>query len=138
MRINKRRLSFGAQDLFEQLGDDTTIKLMKEYGGRYITVPSGYSQNRAYSLLRILEGDELKRLVTYYGGIHLLIPKYDKIAKQTRNRRIKILRMENALYWSIPELAKKFHLTERQIYTILGEEPEEGLNLDLFPRDEIF
>lgn len=129
MTIDKRRLSFGAQDMFDNLGDDITMRLMKHSGGRYINVPPRYRPEGLYALLVFLTVEELQLLIRHYAGERLLVPKYDKIAKQHRDKRIRAVRAKG---FTVDKIAEKFHLTCRQIYTILGESVPEELNYDLF------
>lgn len=129
MTIDKRRLSFGAQDMFDNLGEDITMKLMKSNGGRYINVPPRFRPEALYALLTVLKVEELQLLIKHYAGERLLVPKYDKIAKQHRDKRIRATRAQGH---TIDRIAEKFHLTCRQIYTILGEAPPEDVNYDLF------
>ena len=129
MTIDKRRLSFGAQDMFDNLGDDITMRLMKHSGGRYINVPPRYRPEGLYALLVFLTVEELQLLIRHYAGERLLVPKYDKIAKQHRDKRIRAVRAQGV---TVDAIAEKFRLTCRQIYTILGEVQPEDANYDLF------
>ena len=118
MNIDHRRLPFGTQDFLKYLGDELAFKLMEAKGGRYINVPTQYIDGKDYAVLGFLTDDELKLLIKCYAGENLLVPKYDKIAKQVRDGRIRTLRAEGK---TINELAEMFKLTERQIYTICDE-----------------
>lgn len=124
MNINLRALPFGTQDFINALGDALAFKLMAARGGRYINVPPSYSSGKHYALLSIIDEDELQLLVKHYASECLLVPKYDKIAKQQRDERINELRIEGK---TIDELAELFKLTVRQTYSIVSGDSGEGI-----------
>lgn len=129
MSINTRKLPFGTQDFIQFLGDELAFKLMEFKGGRYINVPPSFVEGKDYPLLTILSESELQLLIKHYASENLLVPKYDKIAKQHRDERIRELRRQGK---TIDELAASFKLTVRQTYTIVGEVLIEQTETDLF------
>lgn len=63
--------------------------------------------------------DHAMKLVEYFGGEALLIPKCSSLIRQVRNKKIRELYDTGG--HSISQLARRFKLTSRQINTVLSE-----------------
>ena len=60
--------------------------------------------------------ESYKRLVEYFGGCQLYIPKWETIVKEVRNKEIK----ENFNGFNYRELAKKYNVSEMTIRRIVS------------------
>lgn len=65
--------------------------------------------------------DNVKKLMDSYGGAYLYIPKSDKLDRAERNERIKA----DFNGYNFRELAKKYHLTEVSIRSIVADKVKE-------------
>jgi Mor family transcriptional regulator len=65
-----------------------------------------------------------------YGGGHVYIPKLDDLLRQMRDARIWEERAAGA---TVSAIARRYGLTERRIYDILGEEISSPPPPSLFP-----
>ena len=66
--------------------------------------------------------DAALKIAKLFGGTHPFIPKLDAFYREGRNQRIRVQYEAGGV--TAAQLALQHGLTERQIFTILGEEPE--------------
>lgn len=66
----------------------------------------------------IIGMDNVKKLMDGYGGAYLYIPKSDKLDRAERNEQIRA----DFNGYNFRELAKKYHLTEVSIRSIVADE----------------
>lgn len=72
--------------------------------------------------------DATLKIVKEFGGAYLYIPKLDGLFREVRDASI---REEFDKGKSVRELARKHDLTDRQIYNILGVQPEDDKTFSL-------
>jgi hypothetical protein len=108
-----------AQEILKLVGPEALIRLVNLYGGTHIDFPRHARHIRASKVVQHL-GDEIGeanalRLASHFSGVRLHVPKCDKAARQVRDDEIRA-----GLDKGEPAhaLARRFKLTERQIWAI--------------------
>lgn len=69
-------------------------------------------------VVEVIGLEAYKRLIHYYAGTSIYIPKFSEIERRKRNEKIRIEYEKNA---DIKALALKYGLSEIQIRTIIGD-----------------
>ncbi len=103
------------RDMVEILGLTTTMHIVKAHGGTRLFVPK--KANAQHHLANLLGIEQARQLSDHFGGESLSIPRMAHALRHQRNRDI--VRRYDAGD-SVRILAQAFHLTDRQIYTILS------------------
>jgi hypothetical protein len=125
--IDIDRLPPLAQELVDGLGELIAYKIMRAVGGTAVNVPM--HAGKTCQLSAHLTTDELDVVVQQYRGERISVPKYDAIARQNRDAKIRALRGQG---WAFNKIALHFGMGERQIYNIIAESDEPPANYDLF------
>lgn len=102
-------------EVLEVIGLPSTIKLVKEYGGTRIFVPSRLKAQ--HKLANLLGFEHAQRLSQYFAGESLSIARAANAIRAKRNKDIARRYDEGE---TTPSLAREYQLTERQVYTILS------------------
>ncbi|MBF0454081.1 MAG: hypothetical protein HQL72_04590 [Magnetococcales bacterium] len=103
-------------EIKEVVGLEGAIKLLDLCGGTRLFIPRNLkAQHRLANLLGL---EAAQKMSAYFGGETLTIVRASRAKKKVRNRTI-ILRYGEGE--RVPELARAFKLTERQIYSILSQ-----------------
>jgi Mor transcription activator family len=102
-------------DLVEAVGHDMAMVIVNTYGGTRVCVPKVFKA--LHPLTELLGIEQARRLSEQLGGMNLSIPSLRKQRLQERNVEI---RREYDGGTTVRELVRKYELTDRQIYTILG------------------
>ena len=133
--IDHRRLGFFTKEFIEALGDECAYRIMRAVGGLHVNVPK-HLNDKCY-LAQHLNAADLAVLIQHYGNSKILIPKYDKIAKQVRNARIHAARKDG---WSVKEIALKHGLSERSVFLILSgdDAAEDDQQFDPYEGGQLF
>ena len=126
--IDHHRLSFFAQDFIEKLGDAAAYRIMKAVGGTWVMIP--VAADKTCYLSKHIDTADLALLCQHFAKEKIYVPKYDRIAKQVRNAKIRALRRDDG--WQINRLALHFAISERLVFYILGESPNPPPQFDLF------
>jgi len=112
--------------LAELIGADELSRLVGVCGGLEIRIP----KTPPIGVLSGLTDASQQALCHYYGGDVLYVPKCDGALRAARNEQIGQL---YAAGYGVQRLARRFGLTERQIYNILGSPvPEDSPQGRLF------
>lgn len=128
IELEARYLPGVLQDIAELIGLPGTLKLVEAYGGVRLYVPK--KLDAEHDLARLLGLDHATTLAETYGGEdHFDIPR---AVAATRAARDTCIRADRAAGMTHRELALANKLTERQIRTILGDEPEDDRQIGLF------
>lgn len=69
-------------------------------------------------VVEVIGLEAYKRLIHYYAGTSIYIPKFSEIERRKRNEKIRIEYEKNG---DIKALALKYSLSEIQIRTIIGD-----------------
>ena len=69
-------------------------------------------------VVEVIGLEAYKRLIHYYAGTSIYIPKFSEIERRKRNEKIRIESEKNG---DIKALALKYGLSEIQIRTIIGD-----------------
>lgn len=105
------------------VGWEAVATLVRMAGGQSRRIPSHASDE--HWLVTFIGREKADRLCKLYGGDNLWIPKNDGGVRQLRDAQIRAMRYGKPPA-TINALATEFRLTDRQIYNILGAQPEEG------------
>lgn len=108
-----------AREVLHLVGSEALIRLVNAWGGTHIDFPRHARHIRASKVVQHL-GEEIGdanalRLANHFSGVRLHVPKCDKAARQVRDDEIRA-----GLDKGVPAhtLARRFKLTERQIWSI--------------------
>jgi Mor family transcriptional regulator len=104
------------QEVVQLLGEELTAKLVAQYGGTRLYVPSVFKPD--HSLYQMLGPEAAQRLFGEFGGITVEVPR--DVVWHTAQRNA-LIRADRATGMSQRALALKHHLTERHIRNILND-----------------
>jgi hypothetical protein len=97
------------------LGPLATLRLARSFGGKLVYVPIVLRAN--HPLVRCLGREGAAALIARHGGESFVVPKYDCVLRQLRQRRLRRLREQGV---SISALAQTFNLSRRRVHQILA------------------
>ncbi|MFO1417275.1 MAG: Mor transcription activator family protein [Methylotetracoccus sp.] len=107
--------------LVEVAGWPAVCKLVEAYGGTRLYVPKSLGPD--HELARLIGFDEALALAALLGGEpHFDIPRCAGLARAARDAG---LRADRAAGMTFSQLARKYHMTERNVLNILGRERDE-------------
>lgn len=108
-----------ADTLVETIGLEAAQRLVREYGGKQIKIPDGSGRAGTFSawLDEALGIEPARALRATFGGECITVPMLYAQMLAARDRLI-VTDYDGAL--TMLELVRKYHLTERQIRTILN------------------
>lgn len=124
-----------ADMLVEVIGLDATLRLIQEYRGKQITIPSGTGKAGPFSawLDENLGVEAARRLRARCGNERLTVPMLKENARVARNRLL-IADFDSGKL-SMLDMIHKYDLSERQIRVILNS-PSQAGGLVVPPRDD--
>jgi hypothetical protein len=127
VKLSRDDLPESLHDVVELIGLAATLKLVEHYGGLIaLYVPREIEPG--HHLARNLGLAPARKLASRYGTDTLRnIPRCEEGLRRIRNAEIKARRGEGAA-----RLALEYGLTERQIWTILGEDEADARQAALF------
>lgn len=96
------------------IGMQKTLKLVEVYGGLHLKIPIRFNDD--HPLTRLLGHHAVLKLIGRFGGDTLYIAKADALLRIQRNIEI-AQRFDSGV--PARTLARDYHLSERQIWTIL-------------------
>ena len=98
--------------LLRVLGGPITLTLLRNHGGRFLTVPKGMDSE----LVKEIGDENVKKLrAEFGGGERLMMPMPDKIEAKIRNAAI-WTEMDEGI--TVAEQARRYQLTTRQVINI--------------------
>lgn len=113
--------SFTAE-LLDLIGHELTCRLIDIYGGDLLSIPQCHLDHPITDAL----GEHAARLLCErFGGSRLLIPLGQQFALETRNEAI---RADKATGTRVATIAKRHHLSIRQVYNVLESAPAAPLH----------
>jgi hypothetical protein len=118
-----------AAELAEVIGLAATLRLVEGWGGLRQYVPAPAHLHADHPLVRQLGREAARRLAEHYAREKIDVPRCLSALRAARDRRIVAEHEQGA---SGRELAMRYQLTERQIWTILAREQPENPTGDLF------
>jgi hypothetical protein len=132
--VSVRMLPPQLRMLVRQIGFQAALKLVRERGGREISVPKTASADRV--LAQVIGVRALEQLCAAYrnAGARFDLPKSDKILIQARNAAIIERRRAGASY---PKIASEFGLTTRWVIEICNAARDADRQGDLFGSDRL-
>lgn len=98
-----------------------TLRLVEHFGGSRVYVPMKASQG--HPLIRLIGASRASALCARFGGQHINVAHL--VHRQLRTRDEEIQR-GRASGLSARELARRFGISERQVYRALHRQPELG------------
>lgn len=110
-------------EIIDAIGLPATIKLVEAFGGVRIYLPLPKNVTADNKVAKVIGVEATRTLAAAWGG------RYDRptipVARQhfLAIVRTRILRERAQL--TVPELARKYQMTERNIYRYLGEKAEQ-------------
>lgn len=115
------------RDIIELVGVAPALALVHAFPGNILKVPTGAREDGQVRarLIDLMGEAAAVQFMSTYGGERLTIPRCHAALRDERDRRI-IGDYDSGT--SVPALAVKYQLTERQIRTILKRVPGESVN----------
>lgn len=112
------------RDIIDLVGHMPALALVQAYPGNIIKVPTGALESGAMRtrLIGIMGPEAAETFIATYAGERLTIPRCVQALRDERDRQIIA---DYDAGQSVPLLAGKYTLTERQIRTILKRVPGE-------------
>ena len=127
-QIDVRDLPHSLQRIVEAIGLKSTLALVSHHGGIRVYVPKTIKPGHRLTRQIGLQG--ARALAACFPGELLFVPRAAGALRMLRNAEI---REQHAAGHSAAKLARRFGLTERQVFTILGKhEPTETPQPSLF------
>jgi hypothetical protein len=118
--MNTSRIPESLDEVIGIIGITSTLKLVEAFGGTSIRIPSRRNLNESNPLAQVIGMDALLGLITKIGvGIYLYIPRCTSSMRLKRDQQIVAL----SATLSVEALARKFNLSDRQIWSILKKTP---------------
>lgn len=114
-------------EIAEYCGDSTAMALLQHYGGGHLCVPHKVDMQHPLSLALGVEA--AAKFCQLFAGEIINMPRAAKAMRTLRNAEMRRLRGEG---WSCFQLARHYHLTERQVITICNGMEEQVGQVDLF------
>ena len=133
--VDHSKVGHNALHFFDAVGDDVAYRVMQAVGGIKVTVPKKPSDTCYLS--HHITAEDLAVLCQHYAGERLNVPKFDRIAKQIRNARIRARRKDG---WTVSSIALQFALCERSVYFIVkdADDVPEDETFDAYGGDQLF
>lgn len=104
------------QQLVEVVGMVAAMQLVDQYGGIDLLVPAKYLPQ--HPLVKLLGEDAARKLIHHHTGERIYVPRGAKALRCVRNRAI--IQAYDEGQGSAAVLALQYHLSERQVRTILN------------------
>lgn len=117
-------------EIVEIIGEAAALKLVKHFGGTTPRLPAIRNINAEHPLAQCIGIEALTLLaVETGGGRWLYIAKCARGLREARNREIVLLYSQGV---PVAELALRYHLSDRQIWNILGSTVVDDRQVSLF------
>lgn len=107
-------------ELVRTLTLPVALKLVDALGGRAYYVPHAGRLHDEHPIVRAIGMDSARLLAEEWPQMDIMIPRCSEILRKLRNQAL----AGDAAAMSVPELARKYDLTERMVYYILAGVPE--------------
>lgn len=114
-------------EIRDLIGLPLTFAIVTRWGGVRLYVPQRMPDD--HPIVEAIGREAAEKLAGTYGREFLPIPRAWRSFKAMRNRRI---RAEKAGGASASQLARRYHMTERMIWIILGEQLADDRQSSLF------
>ncbi|MDD1606905.1 MAG: hypothetical protein LUQ18_00030 [Methylococcaceae bacterium] len=109
-------------------GDRIAFGIWRNYGGGHIHVP--FHVTISHHLAGNLGLDDANVFCDQFGGDFFSIPRGKKLLDAVRNT---VIRQQRQQGWTLFDLAREYHFTERHILNICnGKDVMDTLQLDMF------
>jgi hypothetical protein len=117
------------REIAEYCGAETALLLLEHAGGRYVSVPYPEHLHGLHQLVEWLGVERATVFCRKYAGELIQMPKAAAAIRSIRDQKIRDDRQAGA---SLGSLARRYGLTQRQITTIVGQDPADDRQFDLF------
>lgn len=131
--VPREALPAALRELAEAIGDADALRLACTHGGARLKVPRVADENSP--LRASLSAAGLERLVRFYGGDVIDVPKGDAYLRELRHEHVRQLRAQKL---TVDEVSHQTGYSRRQVMNILGGHGManvDRLTLDLFGDD---
>ena len=112
--VREEDLPGSLAEIARVIGVSATLKLIERFGGTRLYVPGAKRLTEDHVIARTIGLAAARAIVKIWGEDRLEIPRAARALRLARNRAV---RRESSTL-SVPKLALKWGLTERQIYQI--------------------
>jgi hypothetical protein len=117
-----------ARELMDVVGLEAMLKLVNALGGTTFPVSKNKTregQIRFEMLAEVIGVEAAEQLTRYCGGSILIIPRFDKVMREVRNRAIRnefdaMLQAGDSATWSVTKLALKHAVTSRTVWEVVN------------------
>lgn len=117
-------------EIIEVIGEAAALKLVERFGGTTPRLPALRNVNAEHPLAQCIGLAPLTELVKITGGGRwLYVAKCARGLREARNREIVKLYSDGV---PVTELALRYHLSDRQIWNILGSTIVDDRQVSLF------
>lgn len=117
-------------EIVEIIGESAALKLVERFGGTTPRLPALRNINAEHPLAQCIGIDALTSLVKQTGGGRwLYVAKCARGLREARNREIVQLYSQGV---PVDELARRYHLSDRWIWNILGSTVMDDKQVSLF------
>jgi hypothetical protein len=117
-------------EVVEIIGEAAALKLVERFGGTTPRLPAIRNINPDNELAQCIGIEALTELVKATGGGRwMYVAKCARSLRDARNREIVQLYSESV---PVVELARRYHLSDRQIWNILGSTVVDDRQVSLF------
>ncbi len=117
-------------EIVEIIGESAALKLVERFGGTTPRLPALRNINAEHPLSQCIGIDALTSLVKQTGGGRwLYVAKCARGLREARNREIVQLYSQGV---PVDELARRYHLSDRWIWNILGSTVMDDKQVSLF------
>lgn len=120
--INLARLPRALRELVECIGFADAMRLVEQRGGTWVCVPRAVSPDHV--LADCLSPRAFARLVEWYAGCTVDLPRYTSVVRQMRHREIVEMRSRGA---QIDTIALRTGYTARRVWQILAASAADGI-----------
>lgn len=116
-------------EIIEIIGEAAALKLVERFGGTTPRLPALRNVNADHPLALCIGIEALTELAKAGGGRWMYVAKCARGLREARNREIVQLYSDGV---PVVELALRYHLSDRQIWNILGSTVVDDRQVSLF------
>lgn len=125
-----------AADIVRLIGINQAMKLFKAFGGSTFPIGKGIRYlggPRAKALQAILKDEEIKRLMDYFQGDIIYLPRCDRLLREIRNRKFirefaEMRQQGTSALMAMTHLCPKHGFSDRYGWLLLKKERDSQLN----------
>lgn len=128
--LNHLQLPDSLRDLIDHIGESAALRLIERRGGTYLCVPKNVNVEPGHLVLELLGPEAFTKLVDWYGGETIMLPKNDAVMRQVKRSMIRDMRYIQRM--QIDQIALKTGYSMRWVFRVLAEDEIQQENGELF------